>query len=259
MELIGYVTRADNIKHLDDKKLFILQTVFILVAPAVMAASCYMAFGRVVLWVTPPQFQSARHLWLPARRITPLFVGFDVLSFAVQVIGGSMSAAANTTDQENRAKDVVLVGLGLQVATFGFFVLASIRFSVVLRTKLRTVPLPTERNWHLFLTIINVASVIILVRTIARFLQFVLGVHNYTNEHEWYFYVFDSVLMFSVGAIFICVHPGYYLPYLGIRRKDLRFSKNADNGPFSRLARGRGRVEISSEERGAAEMVGRTG
>ena len=167
-----------------------------------------------------------------------------------------MAAAANTTTQENNGKNVVLVGLSLQLATFGFFVLASIRFSVVLRTKLRTEPLPTERNWRLFLTVINVASVIILVRTVARFMQFVLGTANFTDTHEWYFYIFDSVPMFAVGAVCICIHPGYYLPYLGIRRRNLQFSKNADSGPLSRLARGRARVGIPSEDRGTAEMVG---
>ena len=88
VEFVGYVARAISIKNLDEKGIFIVQIVLILVAPAVMAAACYMAFGRVVLWAVPPRFQTARYLWVPARRITPIFVGSDVFSFFIQAIGG---------------------------------------------------------------------------------------------------------------------------------------------------------------------------
>jgi len=248
VEFIGYIARAVSIKQLDNKNVFIVQTVFILVAPAVMAASCYMAFGRVVLWVVPPRYQSAKHLWLPARRITPVFVSCDILSFFVQVIGGAMVAGANTASHANQGKNVVLVGLAIQLATFGFFVLATIRFTIVLRTKLRTLALPTERNWRLFLLVVDVCSVLILIRTIMRFIEFATGTNNYLSNHEWFFYCFDSLLMFLVAAAFVCFHPGHYLPYLGFRRKNLQFSSNADNGLFSKFARGSSIVEVSSNE-----------
>ena len=134
----------------------------ILVAPAVMAAACYMAFGRIILWVVPPRFQTARYLWLPARRITPIFVGADIFSFFVQVGGGGIVAAANTQDELNRGKNILLFGLGLQLAAFGFFVVATFRLHLLLKKTLQDVSLPKERNWELFLQVINVASVVIL-------------------------------------------------------------------------------------------------
>lgn len=81
MEFVGYIARAISIKNLDKKNIFIVQVVLLLVAPAVYAAACYQAFGRIVLWIVPPQYQTAKHLWLPSRYITPLFVGFDVFAF----------------------------------------------------------------------------------------------------------------------------------------------------------------------------------
>ncbi len=234
-----------SIKSLDSRGLFIIQTVMILVAPAVMAAACYMAFGRIVLWVVPPRFQTARYLWVPARRITPIFVGGDVFSFFVQVIGGSIVGAANTPSAANRGKNILLGGLALQLACFGFFVVASVRLNVLLRRGLRDVALPKERNWQLFLTAINGANVLILFRTILRFVEFALGTKNYLQNHEWFFYAFDSALMFLVAALFVVIYPGHYLPYLGIRRKEQRFSKNADKGPFAKLARGPMTMELS--------------
>ena len=217
----------------------------ILVAPAAMAAACYMAFGRIVLWVVPPRFQSARHLWVPARRITPVFVGSDIFSFFVQVVGGGMVAAANSKSALNRGKNILMFGLALQLAAFGFFVVASFRLNVLLRRGLRDVSLPKERNWQLFLTVINVANVLILFRTILRFVEFAMGTSNYLIDHEWFFYAFDSALMFLVAALFVVIHPGHFLPYLGIRRREQRFSKNADKGPFGKLARGQAAMELS--------------
>jgi RTA1 like protein len=201
-----------------------------------------------VLWVVPPKFQTAKHLWLPSRYITPVFVGCDVFSFFVQIIGGSMLAGANTASKLTTGKNVILVGLAIQMITFGFFVLASIRFSFFLRKTLQGVPLPAERNWRLFLRIINIASVIILARTIMRFIEFVSGVNNYLSEHEWFFYIFDSTLMWLVAAAFAACHPGYFLPYLAIRRKHKEFSKHAEGGFAGRFARGSTRIAIPSEE-----------
>ncbi|KAI9736169.1 MAG: hypothetical protein M1834_001054 [Cirrosporium novae-zelandiae] len=240
LELIGYVARAFSVKHLDNKNAFIIQTVLILIAPAVMAAACYMAFGRIVLWVVPKSHQTFRQLWMPFRYITPLFVSFDVLSFAVQCVGGAMVASADTTTKANKGKNVVLVGLGIQLVTFGFFVLASMRFAFVLRTKLNSLPLPTETNWRFLLTTVNAASATILIRSVYRFLEFVLGVHNTLSDNEVYFYCLDALLIFVVVAAFVCVHPGMFLPYIGFRRRGLKFSKNAGRGLGSRFALGKG-------------------
>jgi hypothetical protein len=248
VELIGYVARDLSIKSLDSKTLFIIQTVLLLVAPAVYAAACYQAFGRIVLWVVPPEFQTAKHLWLPSRYITPLFVGCDVFAFFVQVIGGSMLAGASSLSKETTGKNVILIGLAIQMITFGFFVLASIRFSFFLRKTLHGVPLPAERNWRLFLRVINISSVIILIRTIARFVEFVIGVNTYLSNHEWYFFVFDATLMWLVAAALVVCHPGYFLPYLGIRRKHKEFSRHAEGGFASRFARGTTRIAIPGED-----------
>jgi hypothetical protein len=236
-----------SIKKLDDKSLFIVQTVLILVAPAVMAASCYSAFGRVTMWVVPQRFQTWKTLWVPPRRITLVFVGFDVFSFFIQVVGGAMVAAASTRSKAETGKNIVLVGLGLQLATFGFFVFATVRLNWMLRTKMRDVALPKERNWQLFLNVINVVNMLILIRTLLRLVEYAMGTSNYLTNHEWFFYCFDSALMFLAVAIFLVFHPGYYLPYLGIRRKTQQFSKNADKGPLGRLAKGRQMTTIDME------------
>lgn len=154
-----------------------------------------------------------------------------------------MVAAASSKSKANTGKNVVLVGLGLQLATFGFFVFATARLSHMLRTKLRNASLPKEKNWQMFLSVINVANLLILIRTLLRLVEYAMGTSNYLTNHEWFFYVFDATLMFLVAVIFLIFHPGYYLPYLGLRRRELKFSQKADKGPLSKLAQGRKTME----------------
>ena len=217
-----------------------------------MAAACYMTFGRIVIWIVPPQYQTARHLWLPARSITPIFVSFDVLSFLVQVIGGITLATASSVSSKDRGKNIILGGLGLQVITFGFFVLATLRFWRVLRTKLERTILPTESNWRLMLSVVNAAGLTILIRSVYRFTEFAIGVNNYLSDHEAFFYCLDASLILAVAIAFICAHPGMYLPYLRLKRRKMEFSRNADRGIFSKLAAGK--AVMASEAEPGVEM-----
>jgi hypothetical protein len=61
---------------------YIMQSVLLLVAPALFAASIYMELGRIVLMVDGERSLFIRRTWL-----TKLFVTGDVLSFLMQSSG----------------------------------------------------------------------------------------------------------------------------------------------------------------------------
>lgn len=73
---------------------YIIQTLFILVAPALFAASIYMELGRIILMV-----EGERHAIVQKRFLTKIFVGGDILSFVTQ--GAGMDIIA-----EQRSKDM---------------------------------------------------------------------------------------------------------------------------------------------------------
>ena len=197
-----------------------------------------MAFGRLILWIIPTPHQTFRTLWLPARHITPLFVGFDVVSFLLQCAGGAMLASASSQSSLDRGRTIVLIGLAVQLVVFGFFVVAAIRLSFLLRTKLRGEKLPHERNWGVLLGMVYVACVMILLRSVYRFVEYAMGTSSYLYTHEVFFYCLDAALMWLVFAGSICLHPAQYLAHIGFRRKGISFSKNVEKGLFKRLAKG---------------------
>lgn len=85
VQIIGYAARAVSGTQSPNWTLgpYIIQAVFLLVAPALYAATIYMQFGRIVTLVDGKQHTLIRHQW-----ITKIFITGDVLSFLLQ--GGGM-------------------------------------------------------------------------------------------------------------------------------------------------------------------------
>jgi hypothetical protein len=86
VEILGYIGRAASAAQGDGKWTlgpYIIQSIFILVAPALFAASVYMSLGRIVEAVEGEKYLFIRRKWL-----TTIFVTIDVFSFLVQ--GGGM-------------------------------------------------------------------------------------------------------------------------------------------------------------------------
>lgn len=61
---------------------YIVQTLFLLLAPALLAASVYMFLGRIILML-----QAESHALLRRKWLTKIFVTGDVLSFLLQGAG----------------------------------------------------------------------------------------------------------------------------------------------------------------------------
>jgi hypothetical protein len=57
-------------------------------------------------------------------------------------------------------------------------------------------------------------SGLIMVRSVFRVIEFLVGVEGYLYTHEWTMYVFDTVLMFAVVVIFYVWYPsGFQVVY----------------------------------------------
>lgn len=67
-----------------------MQSLLLLIAPALFAASIYIVLGRVILLVDGEQYSLIRQKWL-----TKIFVTGDVISFLVQAGGGGIQAAGS--------------------------------------------------------------------------------------------------------------------------------------------------------------------
>lgn len=90
VEVIGFIGRY--LSHDDVWALgpFIMQSLLILLAPALFAASIYIILGRIILMTDGERYSLVRQKWL-----TKIFVAGDVLSFLMQ--GSGMSNTMQNT------------------------------------------------------------------------------------------------------------------------------------------------------------------
>lgn len=88
VETVGFIGRYLSKNDIWALGPFIMQSLLILVAPALFAASIYIILGRVILMVDGERYSLVRQKWL-----TKMFVAGDVLSFMMQGSGKSSSYA----------------------------------------------------------------------------------------------------------------------------------------------------------------------
>ncbi|UPK89267.1 hypothetical protein LCI18_000202 [Fusarium solani-melongenae] len=196
-EVIGYGGRIWG--HFDKFSVagFVIQAIPILVAPALFAASIYMILGRLIRVV------GASHLSLvPVLWVTRIFVTGDVIAFTLQAGGGGIQSGG-TADLSKIGENIIVTGLFVQIVVFGFFICTSILF----HSRLRQFPTPESLRgdvpWTRYLCVLYVSSLLILVRSIFRVVEYLQGNGGYLISHEIFLYIFDAVLMVLVMVILV--------------------------------------------------------
>ncbi|KAI5459414.1 RTA1 like protein-domain-containing protein [Mariannaea sp. PMI_226] len=201
-EVIGYIGRLMG--ALQDPGCwtlgpFVMQSVLILIAPALMAASIYMILGRIILLTEAEHYAIVKRRWL-----TKTFVMGDVLSFLLQSSGGGMMAIASLT---NLGEKVIVIGLFVQLIFFGCF----LSVAAVLHRRLSRNPTPRSLEpavrWKHYLITLYVAGSLILVRSVFRVIEFIQGNRGALVRSEVYVFVFDGLLMLVVLVWMNWFHP----------------------------------------------------
>ncbi|KAK5999282.1 hypothetical protein QM012_005607 [Aureobasidium pullulans] len=199
-EVIGFAARAQSAGQHPDYTLmpYILQSLFLLLAPTLFAASIYMELGRI-LDLTEGESRSL----IRRKLLTKIFVMGDVLSFLAQSAGGGMLAQGSSSGNK-----IIIGGLVLQLLFFGIFMVSAVvfdrRMSENPTTKVGTIPLPWKKHLHA----LYAGSIMILVRSLYRLIEYIQGGSSgYIVEHEWMLNIFDATLMLGVILVFFWIHP----------------------------------------------------
>ncbi|KAK9357877.1 RTA1 like protein-domain-containing protein [Lipomyces starkeyi] len=200
-ETIGYIGRILSSRQTPNWTLvpYLIQTLFLLVAPALFAASIYMELGRIILVVDGESCSLIQRRWL-----TKIFVIGDVLSFLMQCGGGGIMASSSSSAKTGEY--IIIGGLVIQVLFFGFFIITALVFHgrIHRHPTRRSVSLPWRKHQYT----LYAASIFILIRSVFRVIEYSEGNDGFLLQHEYFLYVFDAVLMWSVMILFLLAHPG---------------------------------------------------
>jgi hypothetical protein len=204
-EAIGYIGRVMSSLEAPDYTTnpYIIQSILLLIAPALLAASIYMTLGRIILLTEGEHHSILRLKWL-----TKVFVAGDVISFFAQGGGGGIMAQGGTEASRKTGQYVIIGGLIVQVVFFGMFIItATIFHSRMLKNPTEVVRGVRYIPWKEHLLALYLGSMFILVRSVFRVIEYSMGQDGYLMSHEWCLYIFDALLMSLTMIIFVWKHP----------------------------------------------------
>ncbi|KAJ4290059.1 hypothetical protein N0V88_006563 [Collariella sp. IMI 366227] len=194
MEFIGYACRAAAHNQTSRLMPFIMQNNNIFLAPVFFAASIYMVLGRVIRAT-----QGEEHSLVRPGRLTTLFVTGDVLSLAIQ---GSGAGLMVTGEYGKLSQALVLAGLVFQIVLFATFCAVAVRFQARMSRDPRVEWVSAGTRWEEVLYMLYAVSALMMLRSVFRVIEFILGEDGYLLGIEWPLYVFDTLPMFLVMIIF---------------------------------------------------------
>ncbi|CAJ2514038.1 Uu.00g021570.m01.CDS01 [Anthostomella pinea] len=230
VEAIGYGGRIMSSNETPDWSggTYILQTVFILIGPALMAASIYMILGRLIRLV------GGEHLsFIPVNWMSKIFVTIDVISILMQIAGGAMLATADTESMYNAGEDIIISALFMQLAAFGVFVAVAGLFYRRIIQQPTAASRSAEFPWQRYLWLLFAGSALILVRSIFRVAEYLSGSSGLLMANEVFLYVFDAQLMVAVTVLFNVYHPSriIYTPRRKVLQDESEVSSHVEVQP----------------------------
>lgn len=198
VEVIGFGGRIGANNDTANMIPYIIQSIFLLVPPSLFAASIYMTLGRVMTALGPDGEACSI---IRVRWLTTTFVIGDVVPFLVQASGAGFSSAG---DDPKTGEIIVVMGLIIQIIFFGLFVTAAVIFHYRYR---QCDHQAAHFSWRKILSMLYMASALILVRSIFRIIEYAMGSDAYPLKNEWTLYIFDSLLMSVVMLVFFIWYP----------------------------------------------------
>lgn len=182
---------------------YVVTNAFVLLGPTLFAASIYMTLGRIIRRVRGEHLSVIR-----VSRLTKTFVWGDIISFLVQ----GNSTPLSVLGYAKWGKILVIIGLLIQLVSFFIFWLTAIIFSKRIHRKPTSESLQPQIPWRKSLHMLYAVSALILVRSIFRIIEYILGNDGYPLTHEWTLYMFDSVPMAIVMVVFFIWYPSQITP-----------------------------------------------
>ncbi|KAF6803097.1 RTA1 domain-containing protein [Colletotrichum sojae] len=205
-ETLAFAFRALSSKYQQNTGILLIFQIFILLAPLWVNAFAYMTLGRMIHFFHP----SRSLLRIPASTFAAIFVGLDVISFMIQLVGGSMAGPTAPPEDQMRAIHIYMGGIGLQEFFIVIFIGLALTFQRDMRRAEGLSRIQIRGGWKPLMWALYFSLGMITVRIIFRLVEFSSGhgVDNTLITREAYFYVLEAVPMVFAIAVFNAVHPG---------------------------------------------------
>jgi len=183
-----------------------MQICTLIIAPAFLAAACYIILGWLINYLGP-QYSPLR-----PRTYLILFVTGDVISLVIQAAGGGMASAADTLDGANKGADVMLAGIVFQLIIMLAFFTVYFLFLSKLRKGLSRAGIKSDRKPMILLYGIFAVMFFIFIRSVYRVAELSHGWNSSIIHNQGLFNALDGAMMIVAVYLLNIFHPGQWLP-----------------------------------------------
>ena len=118
-----------------------------------------------------------------------------------------------------------MLGLGVQVAFFSGFMIVAVMFHLRMNRRPTVKSRGTSVPWKMFLYVLYVVSMLIMVRSVFRLIEYAQGHNGELLKNEIYVYLLDALLMLVVAGVFAWQHPSALFSPDGLPMADKRYEQ----------------------------------
>ncbi|PVF97173.1 hypothetical protein CPB86DRAFT_786169 [Serendipita vermifera] len=218
--VVAYSLREFCIHDRTNQSTFIVSQVFVVVAPACLAAELYWLVCKAMTFI------GSKYSLIRPSFITPIFVGIDIASIGTQA-GGSITLFNQDGEsalQKMRTGRLILVlGLLFQLAGFCVFLFLAIFFD----RKAHRAGKGELRVLRPLMNAFYISGALIVLRSIYRAVEFLTmdlsttDMSGYLLDTEWPYYVLDALPVAAAILVYNFLFPAKYLPEKGDDGDDL--------------------------------------
>lgn len=209
---VGWLVRIISVRNTDELSLYMIQSIFIYLAPPVYSAAEYNTLGRLMHYLP-------MHSVFNPNRTVYIFVFVGSLVEVLTAIGASWMAAGSGVNDKDRyvlGATLMAIAVVLQaVVEVVFIAIVGFLHHRCVRSKM----LP--KNVRTLFIMLYGTSLLIIIRCVFRAvetfqLRAILDGGGNQEEallkHEWPFYVLETIPVALYTYWLNIIHPGRYLP-----------------------------------------------
>ena len=145
---------------------------------------------------------------IPSKFFWIGFIICDIVSLAIQTVGGVKVSSAKTYGQLRHGAGIMRSGIIFQFSNTVVFVVLVL--STMLRSRRKSTTLVSLANWQV-LVAIGVSTVMLLIRNAYRIVELSDGWKSHLMRTEDYLIGLDMVPMAVAIGVFIILPPSFFL------------------------------------------------
>ncbi|MCJ1395671.1 hypothetical protein MMC18_008557 [Xylographa bjoerkii] len=207
LEIIGYVSRIQMHFNPFSKNPFLIYLICLTIGPAFFSAAIYLCLARIVVVYGPHISRFS------PRTYTIVFIVCDFLSLLLQAAGGAIADTANDQPTTQTGINIMVAGLGWQVASLCLFIAASSELAWRVRQRWSelepaTRSLRESMKFKLFLGSLAAATLAILIRSSFRVAELSQGFHGVLANQEITYMILEGAMIVIATILLTVFHPG---------------------------------------------------